>query len=258
MEGRRVILFQKRPGADRRLGTARSHFKPRLGQGYWQHNLRRSHRAVYAKVTRKVGKRFVCRADRSETKHKPRRYPARAPIHVPGVAAAGVRALGAQTAAAAKTFTYTSKYTSASTANGYPRPGGTAELVGSPPRAGVKLKPGGDTGNLIDHLTITERLAPHKFAFKGKGIDNFGLGDGGEGNSGRLHHKFKGTITVQADGSQQLAIEGHFTWGHVDFAPLDAGGRYHGASGHYKGSATVAPESGVIVGSSKGKLRMHH
>ena len=76
MEGRRVILFEQRPGADRRLGTARSHFKPRLGQGYWQHNLRRYRRAVYAKVTRKVGKRFVCRADRSGTKH----------VHVPGSA----------------------------------------------------------------------------------------------------------------------------------------------------------------------------
>ena len=68
MEGRRVILFEQRPGADRMLGTARSHFKPRLGQGYWQHNLPRYHRAVYAEVTRKVGERFVCRADRSGIK----------------------------------------------------------------------------------------------------------------------------------------------------------------------------------------------
>jgi hypothetical protein len=173
-----------------------------------------------------------------------------------GVAAAGVMALGAQAAAAeAKTFKYTSKYTSASTANGYPSPGGTAELVG--PSGSVKLKPGGDTGDLIDHLTITEQLAPNKFAFKGKGIDNFGS-KFDEENSGKLRHKFKGTTTVQADGSQQLAIEGHFTGGHVDLAASSAGGRYHGASGHYKGSATVAPESGVIVGSSKGKLRMQH
>jgi hypothetical protein len=173
-----------------------------------------------------------------------------------GVAAAGVMALGAQTAAAeVKTFKYTSEFKSVSTANGYPRPGGTAKLVGLPPRAGVKLKPGGDTGNLIDHLRITERLAPNKFAFKGKGIDNFGSRSDEE-NSGKLRRKFKGTTTVRADGSQKLAIEGHFTGGHVDFAPPVAGGRYHGASGHYKGSATVAPDSGVIVGSSKGKLRM--
>jgi hypothetical protein len=236
-----VVLFQRRPRTDRKLGTDRSEFEPRH-QGLWGLVLDRSYgHDVYAKVTRKERDRFVCRADRSPTIWIRRR-------------SLGVSALGAQTEAAeAKTFTYTSKYTSASTANGYPSPGGIAELVGSP--GSMKLKPGGDSGDLIDHLTITEQLAPNKFAFKGKGIDNFG---GGEENSGKLHHKFKGTTTVQGDGSQQLAIEGHWTWGHVDFAPLVAGGRYHGASGHYKGSATVAPESGVIVGSSKGKLRMHH
>jgi hypothetical protein len=171
-----------------------------------------------------------------------------------GVAAAGVMALGVQTAAAeAKTFKYTSKYTSASTANGYPSPGGTAKLVGSP--GSMKFMPGGNTGDLIDRLTITEQLAPNKFAFKGKGFDSFGTGDE---NRGKLRRKFKGTTTVQADGSQQLAIEGHWIWGHVDFAPLDAGGSYHGASGHYKGSAVVAPESAVIVGGSKGKVRMQH
>jgi hypothetical protein len=48
-----------------------------------------------------------------------------------------------------------------------------------------------------------------------------------------------------------------FAGGHVDFAPLAPGGRYRNPSGHYKGSATVAAGSTVIVGRSKGKLRMH-
>ena len=37
MEGRRVVLFKQRPGADRRLGTARSTFYPQghTGCGDW-------------------------------------------------------------------------------------------------------------------------------------------------------------------------------------------------------------------------------
>jgi hypothetical protein len=66
MEGRRVIVFKQRPGADRRLGTERSEFEPRYGQGHWWLVLDRNYgHRVYAKVTPKVGDRFVCRADRS-------------------------------------------------------------------------------------------------------------------------------------------------------------------------------------------------
>ncbi len=170
-----------------------------------------------------------------------------------GVAAAGVMALGAQTAAAEeKTFKYTSEYDSVSTANGYPSPGGTAVLEGW-----MKVAHHGG-GYLTDHLTITEQLAPNVFAFKGHGVDDFGTG---EQNRGELHHKFKGTTTVRADGSQRLAIEGHFTGGRVHFAraPCCVSGwlSYRNPSGHYKGSATVAAGSTVIVGGSKGELRMH-
>jgi hypothetical protein len=60
--GRRVVLFKRRPGADRRLGTARSN-----RQGGWglvlDHPVK-SH-GVYGKAKRKVRDRFVCRADRS-------------------------------------------------------------------------------------------------------------------------------------------------------------------------------------------------
>ena len=177
-----------------------------------------------------------------------------------GVAAVGVMALGAQPATAeAKTFEYTSKFEGVSTANGYPSPGGTAVLEGhctypfDACSGFSRIEPGGD-GFLTDHLTITEQLAPNKFAFKGKGVDDFG---GGEQNSGELHHKFKGTIRARADGSQLLAIEGHFTGGHVDIRPHVAGQRYHDPSGDYRGSATVAAGSTVIVGRCKGELHMH-
>jgi hypothetical protein len=151
-----------------------------------------------------------------------------------GVAAAGVMALGVQAASAeAKTVKYTSEIKSApvSTANGYPSPGGTAELAGS-----VKLKPGG-AGALVDRVTVTEQLAPNMFAFEGKEVDYTKFGT--------LRNKFSGTTTVQADGSQQLAFEGRFTGGTA---------RYRGASGRFEGSATVAPGSDVIVGGSKGKF----
>jgi hypothetical protein len=62
---------------------------------------------------------------------------------------------------------------------------------------------------------------------------------------------------VLADGSQRLAIEGHFTRGHVDISPHVAGQRYRDPSGHYRGSATVAAGSTVIVGRCKGELHMH-
>jgi hypothetical protein len=152
-----------------------------------------------------------------------------------GVAAAGVMALGAQTAAAeAKTIKYTSEFKTSpvSTANGYPSPGGTAVLAGS-----LKLKPGG-AGALVDRVTVTEQLAPNMFAFEGKEVDYTKVGT--------LRNKFNGTTTVQADGSQQLAIEGRFTGGTA---------RYRGASGSFEGSATVAPGSDVIVGGSKGKIK---
>jgi hypothetical protein len=71
--GRRVVLFKNRPGADRKLGTARS---PESGpdRGSWSllipGELLRGD--VYAQVGRKVGDGYVCRADRSKTLTRPR------------------------------------------------------------------------------------------------------------------------------------------------------------------------------------------
>jgi hypothetical protein len=68
MDGRRVILFKLRPGADRKLHTVRSDFVPRYGKGLWWMHLGQSHDygdRVRAKVEHKVRDRFVCRGDRS-------------------------------------------------------------------------------------------------------------------------------------------------------------------------------------------------
>ena len=73
MEGRRVAVFRQRPGADRKLGTRRSHF--RGGQGYWgmPSFVRGPGQArVYAKVRREVHDEFVCRGDRDA--YDPTRY----------------------------------------------------------------------------------------------------------------------------------------------------------------------------------------
>jgi hypothetical protein len=65
--GRQVILFKKRPGADRKLGTARIH-RHNLDRGDWGLHLdHQPNGRVYAKVTPKVRDRYVCRADRSPT-----------------------------------------------------------------------------------------------------------------------------------------------------------------------------------------------
>ena len=69
MDGRRVILFKQRRGADRRLATLRSEFRPDYGRGDWgmPRGPGMGHARVYAKVRPKVSDGFVCRADRSPT-----------------------------------------------------------------------------------------------------------------------------------------------------------------------------------------------
>ena len=64
MEGRRVILYKQRPGADRNLGTTQSESRPGNWGDWWERSP--AHR-VYAKVTREQHHRYVCRADRSPT-----------------------------------------------------------------------------------------------------------------------------------------------------------------------------------------------
>ena len=71
MEGRRVVLYKQRSGADRKLATARSAFVSSEGEGWWEVDLARAQLPrrgglAYARVMPKVGDGFVCRADRSE------------------------------------------------------------------------------------------------------------------------------------------------------------------------------------------------
>ena len=65
--GRRVVLFEVRPGADRKIGTARSEHRsgPRRGEVVIAARGAGAF-AVYAKVRREVHDEFVCGGDRSE------------------------------------------------------------------------------------------------------------------------------------------------------------------------------------------------
>jgi hypothetical protein len=61
MLGRRVILFKQQPGADRKLGVAKSNVSG------WGAGTAPIGGRVYARVSPKMGDGFVCRADRSLT-----------------------------------------------------------------------------------------------------------------------------------------------------------------------------------------------
>jgi hypothetical protein len=75
MNGRRVILFKQRPGADLKLGADRTsggdptNISSRSGDWQVSPPTGTLHDGdhVYAKATRKVSNGFVCRADRSMT-----------------------------------------------------------------------------------------------------------------------------------------------------------------------------------------------
>jgi hypothetical protein len=62
MNGRRVVLFKQRPGADRKLGASRTHLEG--GLGLWGVTAPPNGH-VYARVPREVHDEFVCRGDRS-------------------------------------------------------------------------------------------------------------------------------------------------------------------------------------------------
>ena len=66
--GRPVVLFQVRPGPDRKLDSARSELGsgPRRGEAVLTAELTIDQTVVYAKVSREVHDEFVCGGDRSE------------------------------------------------------------------------------------------------------------------------------------------------------------------------------------------------
>ena len=65
---RRVVLFEVRPGADRKLGSARSEHRSGPRRGDWEITGAKGfgRDAAYAKVRREVHDEFVCGGDRSE------------------------------------------------------------------------------------------------------------------------------------------------------------------------------------------------
>jgi hypothetical protein len=65
--GRQVVLFEVRPGADRKLATARSKYRSgRSADAVMTAREPRGDYVVYAKVRREVHDEFVCGGDRSE------------------------------------------------------------------------------------------------------------------------------------------------------------------------------------------------
>ena len=66
MEGRRVVVWKLRPGADRKLGAELSEFDPGAGWAWWWMHVDGDYDdRARAQVKRKVRDRFVCRADRA-------------------------------------------------------------------------------------------------------------------------------------------------------------------------------------------------
>jgi hypothetical protein len=156
---------------------------------------------------------------------------------LPVLVAAGIAPGLAQ---AKTTHRYTSKLRTAPvvTRNGFPNVGGTALLAGS---VKVRTRPCqprcSTTGALLDRVTITGQPQSNVFAFRGRERIFFVFGT--------LRDRFRGTLTVLADGSQQVVNRGRFTGGT---------GAYRGASGRYRFSGTVAPGATVTTGGSRGTI----
>jgi hypothetical protein len=150
---------------------------------------------------------------------------------------AAIAAILAVTGAAAASAKSTHKYkstiatTSLSTANGYPNPGGTAVVAGT-----LKLTGFGE-GAIVDKLKITGHPQPNVFEFAGTEVDYLA--------SGTWRSSYKGTSTVQPDGSQQIDVTGRFTGGT---------GTYRRAKGTYHFSGTVPSGSTVLSGHSSGSI----
>jgi hypothetical protein len=118
-----------------------------------------------------------------------------------------------------------------STDNGFPNPGGVAWEAGR-----LKTKPFGP-GGVLDKVTITGHPAANVLSFQGLEVDYL--------PAGMLNNTFTGTATVQADGSQKVAVTGRFTGGTL---------RFRGATGGYTFSGTIRAGSTVLTGHSSGSI----
>lgn len=118
-----------------------------------------------------------------------------------------------------------------STENGFPNPGGVGWQAGT-----LKTRPFGD-GGVLDKITITGRPAANVLSFQGLEVDYL--------PAGMLFNTLTGTATVQADGSQKVALRGRFTGGTL---------RFRGATGSYTFTGTIASGSTVTTGHSSGSI----
>jgi hypothetical protein len=78
VEGRRVVLFRERRGADRKLGSDRNQFRRNREARWFTWGVRApvpKGGRVYARAKVRVGDGFVCRADRSRTITSPHSHP---------------------------------------------------------------------------------------------------------------------------------------------------------------------------------------
>jgi hypothetical protein len=143
------------------------------------------------------------------------------------VALALVPAAGAKTA---HPYSAQENIATLQTANGYPKPGGTAVTVGT-----LRSSAFG-SGALVARVTITGQQGT-VFTFKGSEVDFFALGT--------QRDTYTGTATVQSDGSQLLVIRGKY---------ISGTGRYRGATGHFTFHGKIPPGSTVVTGASTGSL----
>jgi hypothetical protein len=136
-------------------------------------------------------------------------------------------------ASAKSAHTYKSTITTAtlSTAGGYPNPGGTAVVAGTLELSGF------GAGAVVDKLKITGHPQPNVFEFAGTEVDYLA--------TGTWRSTFKGTSTVQSDGSQQIDVTGRFAGGT---------GVYKRAKGTYHFVGAVPSGSTVLSGHSTGSI----
>ena len=155
------------------------------------------------------------------------------PIRVALALAAALAVAGTSTAQARTQHHYTSVIQNAtlSTANGYPGLGSTAVLAGTW-NSSLFGK-----GALVDHVKITGNPTPSTFAIKGT--------ETGFVAGGSFKSRLTGTSTVQPDGSQKIAITGHYVGGT---------GPYTGAAGSYKFKGSTQPGGSVVTGRSSGTV----
>jgi len=134
----------------------------------------------------------------------------------------------------AKTHRYSTKIVSStlSTAGGYPGHGSIAYSSGT-----VESSRFG-TGALVDYVTMTGRpFGQNVSTFVGTEVAMFG--------NAQTSAEYEGYSVLRDDGTQEVAIEGHFVGGTR---------RFRDATGRFKFTGTIPAGSDVLTGQSKGRI----